>query len=80
MSKPKLVCISWYDHSAYDGGSWHDRKKIENLTPVFIKTVGWIVKETKKYYVVVSSWSDLDHMQGDFCILKGTVKSIKELH
>lgn len=80
MSKPKLVCITWHDHAAHDGGSWLDRKTVEDLTPVLIKTVGWVVKETKKYYILVSSWSELQHMQGDFCILKGTIKFVKELH
>jgi hypothetical protein len=79
----KLVHIKWVDHSSFTENTWRTKDEYEDREPVECDTVGWVIKEDKDMYVVVStmhlSEEYEDKFCGDMCILKGSVKSVREL-
>lgn len=54
-----LAIVRWIDISSHDG-AWMDYSDAENLKPISVDTVGWIIKETNEYIVIVSSLSPED--------------------
>jgi hypothetical protein len=77
--KLKLVKVGWYDHCSFTENHWRTIEEYDDLSPFYIETVGWVIKETKKYIIVVSTLSESGKVLGDMCILKNTTKFIKEL-
>tara|TARA_Y100000310_G_scaffold319188_1_gene374161 strand:- start:7643 stop:7876 length:234 start_codon:yes stop_codon:yes gene_type:complete len=75
--KPEI--IKWWDHSSYEYSMWRHREKVKELTPLVVTSVGFIVKEKKKYLVIVPCISDGNMMQDGHCIIKGCIKSRKKL-
>ena len=50
MSKEKIVCIEW-DDAAFDTG-YYDKSKPECFQPVKTRTVGHLIKPSKKAVVI----------------------------
>lgn len=50
MPREKIVCIEW-DDAAYNSG-YYDKKEPENFMPVHTRTVGHLVKKTKRSVIV----------------------------
>ena len=73
----KLVYIEWFDHCSLTGGVWHEKSDVENMAPMLVKSVGWVVKETDKYVIIVSSMFSDVHVGGDVLIIKSCIKSKK---
>lgn len=46
----KIVCVEWDDASFHSG--YYDKRRPEDFEPVCIKTVGFLVKRTKKAVIV----------------------------
>ena len=79
----KLVRIEWMDHFSFTENTWRTKDEYEDRESCAVTTVGWVLKETDNEYVIVSTWHKSEEFEdkflGDMCILKGTVKSVKEL-
>lgn len=53
----KLVLIEWQDAHSLDEG-WTSQEEMEKLAAseeFWVQSVGWIYKETDKYYLIVSN-------------------------
>lgn len=69
-----IVRLTWNDHSSYDTNCWREINYIkENLTPTKVETVGFLIKETEDFYLVVSTISTSENATGEFAILKKAV-------
>ena len=66
------IRIEWLDHCSLQGG-WKHASDADKLTPATVLTVGWVVKETKKYITVASIWSEDYMVQGEICIMKNCI-------
>ena len=74
----RLVYIEWLDAVSNADGGWQRMKDVEKLTPDLVKSVGWIVKETRDYLTVISHNGD-NEVGGDFCIPKACIKKRRVL-
>ena len=79
-SSPELFYIEWEDPASAHSG-WFELidEEINKLVPAEVKSVGWIIKENKKYIVVASSLIEKDNIGGgDTTILKSLItKKVK---
>lgn len=76
---PKRILIEWAD--IVDGGAeWHHGE--EPLKPVLVRTVGFLVSESKKHIVVVRDYYHQDGKRvlgGRLAIPTGCIERITEL-
>lgn len=75
----RLVKIKWLDHAAFTHTQWREAEDYDDLTPVTVETLGWILKDDPTYYLVVATCADNGNYAGDFLILKSCVLEVKEL-
>jgi len=76
----KLVKITWWDHSSYSTQCWRSRAEVEELKPLKVHTVGYVVKETKRYITLVNTWvADDEELRGELCIIKSCIKRIRRV-
>lgn len=77
MAKPKarrLEAIAWRDHCSYSASGWKSLGDINELAPMTIITVGFVVKETPDHVNLCCSIDAKDYVfAGDFCIIKSTI-------
>ena len=76
MEFKEIVLVEWKDHCHYSKSHWRSREEIERLTPIVFLTAGVLVKETKDYIIIVSSWgadSDEDAYGSEMLILKADI-------
>ena len=73
----KLVLIDWVD-SVGDGTRWRELDDIKKDKPVKIRSVGWILAETKESMTIVAHLSD-SHGQGEMTIPSEAIKKITVL-
>lgn len=69
-----LTVIEWTDACAVGGGGWNPVETLTALKSPLIRSTGWVLKETKKEVVLVSSASDSGLCGGDICIPKIAIK------
>lgn len=69
--------IVWLDHCSFTTNDWHSTP--EELIPLEVITIGWVVKETKKYVIVASTFTEHNQTLGEMCIIKGCIISRKKL-
>jgi len=78
----ELIKIEWWDHCTFSENKWRALSDYISLKPYKAVTVGFLLKETKKYYIVAATIAD-DGIQptgtGEFLILKGAVIKVKGL-
>lgn len=75
-----LVEVTWEDICTYSDNKWRKREfVVDDLTPTNVKTVGYIVKSTKKFLVLASTVSEFDDTLHTIVIPRGTVLSVKKL-
>lgn len=75
--KRPLVLVTWKDAKSEASG-WKSIEEVASGQPATVKSVGWILRQTKTKLVIVSSIVG-DHCDGDTVIPMGWVKSIKHL-
>ena len=74
MEFKEIVLVEWKDHCHFSKSHWRQRDEIEELTPMTFFTAGVLLKETKDYIIVVSSWDkDEDAYGSEMLILKGDI-------
>ena len=77
MKKLKFKRITWIDSSSIPGGGWHSPGAIEDLSPVEIKTAGYVVRETKHDITIASQVTEFGAVSGEVCIPKFAIKKRK---
>ena len=81
----KLVLIEWLDSHSLAGDRWHPLEEIENEAgPLMCRSVGWLVKDTKKVKVLVSHISGeanrcVPWAMGEIVIPAGSVVKMRVL-
>lgn len=71
-----LVLIEWDD--AEVSNEWEAIPEADELDEALVQTVGFLAKETNKYYWIASTLSE-NHANARTKVPKGMVKSIKYL-
>jgi len=76
----KLLYIEWVD--AESGDAWAPLKDLkEEREPHLIKTLGFAVKETKKFVTLAMNWDqDADSASMTMVIPKGMIKLREEIY
>lgn len=64
----ELVLIEWLDAISAPKSGWKSVEKVSNAKPAVIKSVGWVLKRTKTYVILVSSLTDDGDCDGDTVI------------
>ena len=83
-----VTFVEWLDHCSVSSTHWVSMQEIMDLTPVVAHTVGWVVKETDEYLVIVAT---LQHVEdgtdandqdadGELLILKSCIKRREKLN
>lgn len=81
----KIIYIEWYDHCGYTTTQWRFAREYEDLEPSLCHSIGFVIKETKDYYILAANASDMLNpgvqtgFSGDMLILKDTIKRKKDL-
>ena len=75
MKRPRVE-IEWEDSSGPATGVWHRLNDYDH-SPSRCRTLGYVVKETKRYVVVASSVSDADSLSGLITIPKSAIRKRK---
>lgn len=74
----KLVYIEWLDSSGMHEGIWHMLDDIKKCKPIKMRSVGWVLRETKSHVVLVSHLAP-SQGRGDMAIPKATITKRKSL-
>ena len=69
----KTVYLEWHDAQSMAEGAWQRRKDVEKLTPALVRSVGWILTETKDHITLIAHDGE-NEVGGDFCIPKACIK------
>jgi hypothetical protein len=64
-----LAVIEWIDSCSLSGAFWHAHEDGEQLLLDHCKSVGWILKETKKEIILVPHTTE-HSIGGEMCIPK----------
>jgi hypothetical protein len=76
IKDPKLVCITWLDHSGDRGhGAWRTLDEAAGGHVYEVETVGWLIGETKDAKNIASTMS-ADLCSGTSTILKSCITKI----
>lgn len=68
--KHPIELIEWVDSASLDGArGWRSVTEIADLEPGHVLSVGWMVKETDTYVVLISQSGD-NQFDGEICIPK----------
>lgn len=74
-----IVEIWWEDHCVFTEAGW--RPVDSELTPMIIKSVGYVIRNAKKYFEIADSLVvDEATSSNHRVILKSCIKHIKVLH
>lgn len=76
-SERKLVMITWHDAMS-DHAGWKKIDKVSKQQPPVARTVGWVIKRTRRAVTLVSSIVD-DECDGDVVIPTGMIIREQEL-
>ena len=74
----KLVYVEWLDAVSIGTGGWVKLRDVEKLTPDLVRSVGWVVEETRDYLTMISHNGD-NEVAGEFCIPKACIRKRRVL-
>ena len=79
MKALPVIEVEWEDSGGI--GKWHSIKDAEQMVPLNIKSVGYLLKESKHCIVIIQSKDDQDPKQCDssLAVPRACVKSIRKL-
>ena len=74
----QLEIIEWYDHWGRTEGGWMALEELGEPKPCIMRSVGWVIKETKDCILLSPDLDDGDHdgfikSNHEQCILKCAV-------
>ena len=80
MKKPglRIEMVSWLDHCSTTGGTWQSLETIRGLTPPEVCSVGWLIKETPRWIIIVPTFHE-EEGYGEILILKNDIIRRKRL-
>jgi len=55
-----VTCVEWIDSSEYDDADWKSEKEVKELTPMRIKSCGFLVNEDDIYLTLSGSINNSD--------------------
>ena len=55
-----VTCVEWIDSSEYDDADWKSEKEVKELTPMRIKSCGFLVNEDDIYLTLSGSINNFD--------------------
>lgn len=83
MINRELVYVEWLDHVSFTTSTWRSEDEFDDLSPIRCETVGWIIKETDDFIIVIGTRNeptnkdiDTEHEEnylGDILILKSAI-------
>lgn len=65
---------------AANSHGWRDLDNLSNDLGVLVRSVGWLVMETREFYVLAQSLTSVNTCAERMEIPKRWIKSIKKLH
>lgn len=75
--KPKLYYLEWKDHSG--GSGWRETSEIDPDT-LIVKSVGWIVAETRDLYLTCAAMDSPGSTVNYLKILKNCITKKKRIY
>ena len=75
--KYQLYRVDWYDAFSA-GGGWNSLDKVPE-SHMLIHSVGWLIKDTKKYFILAQQMSDNKNYSDTINIPKVWIKSKRPL-
>jgi hypothetical protein len=79
MPKSGLVIVTWYDSATMDEWQGREDATRRGAQLAKVKTVGFLLKITRRAVVVAGSWSDADMVSETFSIPRKCVKRIRRV-
>jgi hypothetical protein len=77
MDEYRLVRVVWKDIQGLEG-AWTSLEEIQEMAPVSIETLGWIIKEDEEHLTMVSSLAFDQTFAGSVTsIPKGCIEDIR---
>ena len=73
MKELPLLEVEWEDH--YSTTDWVEAAAADVLDSVYVKSVGYLFKETKNKLVLVQNMSSSGQLAGTMTIMKKTIKT-----
>lgn len=74
----RLVYVEWIDSASASEGRWVDLARI-SPDPMLIRSVGWVLHDTKEALTVVASISEEDGCSGDTTIPRVAIRRVVTL-
>lgn len=74
----QIQYIEWEDHVSLADSGWKDRADAHGLSPEICKSVGFLIRETPKHVILVSSMTG-SQVDGEICILKNCIVKREKL-
>lgn len=72
------VLVTWRDTTTRHSG-WESVERAQTLIPSEVKTVGFVIRDTKTELLLVQSVADDDETMGVIAIPRGWVKKVERL-
>ncbi len=74
-----IELIEWLDHCSLGGGrTWQPRSDVEELEPIKVRSVGWVIKEGEDALTMISH-QHADEVYGELIIIKSCIKTRRVL-
>jgi hypothetical protein len=71
LSSPQCVYVEWVDSSSIYG--WRDTETAKGVSPIAVRTVGFLVNKTQGHYTVSASKSEEGHYDSPISIPRKAV-------
>lgn len=69
----KAIFVLWQDHHSFDRNVWHDPEDLDDIKPLEVKTLGWLIKENKDHVIVAGHLCTEGPFCGEMMILKKNI-------
>ena len=66
MKAGKLYLITWLDHVTFELNSWRSEEDLDDLQPLEVITIGWLMKEEKDHIIVAGTIGSHGNLQVNF--------------
>lgn len=66
--------VEWLDHCSMFGRKWESLSDALELEPALVQSIGWVVKETREFIILIPSLCEETEIYGELLILKACIK------